>query len=650
VSGQPVQIVGIAPEGYAGTLLREVDEGDAPEIWLPLAARRAWPDGGSDGVTVLVRHPHSTTAAAERALAPAVSRMTPYPGMHSPRPVVQPLGYPRDASSVELAAAVALVMAAPLVVVAISCANVANLRLAQATSRTREFAVRMSLGASRGHVVRLLVLEAVALTLLATLAGWAATHVVITMAATALMTVVPVPPALDWRVLGFAMLLAGVVVAGAGLLPALAVTRRVMHVGLRETPQSGGRAHGRARRVLVAAQIALSLVLLVIAGLVVRSLQFTIGARSPVMDELLIVQMDPARLGYDAAAATRFSEDVVQRITAHDRVSAVAISNARLFGSAGGTGYRVAGGADDQWGGADSRRVSPEWFAAMGLDVIAGRTFMAADRGQPVVVIDRTLASRLGGREVVGAPLELPGQPPAIVHVIGVVADAPLRPGASRRIGTIFQPFVVDTRSSGVVVFRPGAPAVRSPSAADGPPVPAPFTLFIRARDPEPLIPELRRLIASVEPRAPWTRFETAEMVLAQETSPLRLVASSLSGLGGLALALAATGLYAVMAFVVSLRTRELGVRAALGARRGDLLRLVVGQTLRMTTSGIVAGLAIAIPVAYAIRSLLVQVSFIDPASLVPVVLVIVAVALAAALVPARRAAAADPASVLRSE
>jgi putative ABC transport system permease protein len=139
-------------------------------------------------------------------------------------------------------------------------------------------------------------------------------------------------------------------------------------------------------------------------------------------------------------------------------------------------------------------------------------------------------------------------------------------------------------------------------------------------------------------------------MVLAQETSPLRLVASSLSGLGGLALALAATGLYAVMAFVVSLRTRELGVRAALGARRGDLLRLVVGQTLRMTTSGIVAGLAIAIPVAYAIRSLLVQVSFIDPASLVPVVLVIVAVALAAALVPARRAAAADPASVLRSE
>ena len=661
ISGQLVQIVGVAPEGYGGTLFREVSEGEPPEIWLPLAARTVWPGASPSYVSILVRHPDLSATDVERALSVGVRDITPFPGMHSPRPVVRPLGHGRDASSIEIAMIVAFIMAAPLVVVAISCANVANLRLAQAAARTREFAIRLSLGASRRQVVRLLVIEAIVLTSLATFVGWLATIGLIALSATAVLAVLPAPPALDWRVMAFAACLGGLVVTGAGLLPALAATRRVMAEGLRETTQAGGKRHGRLRRTLLVAQVGLSVALLVMAALFVRSLANTTGAATTdVTQELVVAQFDLARLGYDTPAAQRFSEDLVARVRSHGRVTAVGLSTSSLF-RASGTGFAPPGRGSERWRAADVRRVSPEWFATLGVREQSGTLFSASDRHPSVAVVNRALAESLSAAgPIVGTVIETSGRPPVPLRIVGIVSDPPLPPGQRRPGPAIYIPFDVEGRRTADTVSGIASAGKRElvptstltmAAATTGPEsVPVPFYLYIRTSDPEAVIPELRRLITAIEPRAPWTRFATAESLIAEETSPMRLIARSLSGLGGVALLLAAAGVYAVMAYLVSMRTRELGVRAALGAGPGDLIRLVLGQTLRVTLIGLVVGLLIAFPAAATLRSALVGVSVVDPISLVPVVALLVVAAVGAAVLPARRAAAIDPASVLRAE
>jgi predicted permease len=638
ISGQAVRIIGVAPPRFSGGILREADEGAAPELWLPLSLASSWPGESQGFVTVLVRQqPGTSRATAEASLGPIVRQLPMRRGIDSMRPLLRPIGHGRDGTSAQLAIAIVLVMAAPIIVVLIGCANVANLRLARATARTRELAVRLSLGATRGQLARLQLLEAAVLTAVATLAGWIGAQLLITLASPIFESVLPMTPSLDLRVLAFAAALMLLVVIASGYGPAWLTTRRLVVQGLRESPQAGGRAHGRLRHGLVAIQVALSLVLLVVAALFGRSLQTIAGSPPALYRELVIARVDPARLDRDPTGAARLASAITDRLRADRRVLAAGVCDAGLFENLGfEAGYRRPGEDDRAWRIARMVDVSPDWFRALDLSTVAGRTFTGTESASPIAVVNETMAAALvSSGAPIGMSIEIQKhasrtEPFPVVRIAGVVSDAPMRPGTERPERVIYLPFTGD---------RPTAAGAARP-----------FTLFVRSNDAAGLMRDLRRVITEVEPRAPWTKVDTAMSLVAEETTPVRVVAGSLGSLGAVALTLAATGLYAVMAYVVALRTREIGIRMALGARPGDVLRLVLRQTLRLTVAGLTAGLLVSIPTAYALRGMLEGVSFIDPLSILPAVSLLIVVGLLAAVIPARRAAAVDPVAALRSD
>jgi putative ABC transport system permease protein len=222
------------------------------------------------------------------------------------------------------------------------------------------------------------------------------------------------------------------------------------------------------------------------------------------------------------------------------------------------------------------------------------------------------------------------GAPPHAAKIVGVVSDPPPPPGQQRTLPAIYLPF--------------GSDPARASSA------PRPFSVYIRSTEPGSLVGDFRRIVTAAEPREPWTKLDTAGALVADETGPTRIAAASLGGLGLVALLLAATGIYAVMAYVVSLRTQEIGIRMAIGARPADVTRLVLGATARLVGVGLGGGLMLTLPTAYALRGIIEGVSFIDPISLVPTVGLLMVVAMLAAVIPARRAASLDPVTALRSE
>ncbi len=276
--------------------------------------------------------------------------------------------------------------------------------------------------------------------------------------------------------------------------------------------------------------------------------------------------------------------------------------------------------------------MTPEWFDVVRARLLAGRLLDARDAGQPVVVANETLARRLGleGPAAVGTTLGLlhttrdgSNEQPVRAQIVGVIAD-PLGYPDRRTEPAIYLPMPVDPPTS--------------------------LVHLMRASDPDTATADLRRVMATVDPRLPWTQSATIAARIAREISPVRYVALSVGAFGTLALVLALIGLYAVLAYVVSLRRREIGVRVAIGASPGDVVSLVVRQSVRLVLAGGAGGFAIAVPLAFAIRAALIGISPIDPLAVVPTLVALAAVAIVAAAVPARRAARIDPVRALRDE
>ena len=527
-------------------------------------------------------------------------------------------------------------------VLLIACANVANLQLARIAARSREFAVRVALGASPRRLARQLLTESVLLSL----AGGALGLLLAAWGVPALLALNPrgLPDATSLRpdlpVLGFTLLTA--VLAGVlfGLMPALQMGRADVQESLKEGGRGavGERRSLALRRGLVVTTVALALTLVAGAGLLVRSFSRLVGVDPGFQpDHLLTFNI--------ALPADKYANDTV-RAAALERLNAAigAVpgvvtaggTTAIPFGGGWGTasfnveGYQPPPNAPMPWG--DMRAVTETYLPAIRARLLAGREFTEADRlgGARVCIVDEVLARRYWpNADPVGKRITFNNLADSTIQWITVV-------GVVRH--TLHTGF--DDDASRVQVYFPITQVAQ------------PFLGFVARTtgEPQAALGAVRAAVATVDPDLPLAGVNTMEGLMAQRTGPRRFSVVLLGGFAALAMALAMIGLYGVMSFVVTQRTRELGVRLALGAAARDVLGLVLREGVRLALVGVGIGLVAALLLTRLMRSMLFGVGITDPATFVLAPLLLVAVALLASWVPARRAVKVDPVEALRSE
>jgi predicted permease len=525
-----------------------------------------------------------------------------------------------------------LLLAGFALVLLICCVNVANLLLARGAARVRDVAIRVSLGASRARLVRQLMTESVALAALG-----CAGAVLVTYAAARLLARWQPPGDLkldvgiDWRVLGFALTAAIVAAAIFGLAPALNLTRLGASSALKEgaLAVAGSRRFG-LRGALIAAQVSVSLVLLVCAGLFLRSLQQAATVDPGFdADNVVIASFDLRTQGYSEQRGRAFFTELTERLQALPGVRAVTLAQkVPLSGDSGRSravieGYEPQPGEDMEF---NNNVVGPEYFDVMRVPLVSGRGFTAADReGAPqVAIVNEAFAARYWpGQDPVGKRLtSFSGA--TDIEVVGVARDGKYQTLAEARLPYIYRPFLQRY---------------------------AEMTLHVRvARDTDAFLPLLRSEIRAVDSQLPILRLASMSSATAFATFPQRIAATLLGACAALALLLAAVGLYGVVAYAVSRRTREIGIRMALGAGRRAVVRMVLTGSMKVVGIGLAIGFALALAAGRAIQSFLGDVSSADPVALVAAPLVMIACALVASWLPARRAARIDPMKALREE
>jgi putative ABC transport system permease protein len=524
-------------------------------------------------------------------------------------------------------------------VLLIACVNVANLLLARATARGREVAVRTALGAGRDRLVRQLLTESLVLAALGGAVGlllgaWG-TRLVVARLPEGMDAFYRVT--VDARVVAFTLALSALAALVFGLGPALMASGGGV-AGLLRAGGRGASAGRRARRVrdaLVVGEVALALVLLTGAGLMMRSFVARQRVEPGFRPEQLLlagVQL-PARYQPNTAETAAFFDQLFDRLRRDPRVRAVATSTETpLQGGDGDISFQVEGRPAERPPAAWTRFVSADYLRTMGIRVVAGRGITDADgRGAPPVgIVSETFAKRYWpGESAVGKRILTSslggGDSSWAITVVGVANDV--------RFDALDAPGKVE-------LYVPVAQAARRNT-----------TLVLRAdADAAALAPLVRRELAAIDRTVPVGFAETMEDRMRNTLAMPRLYASLFAVFAGAALALAAIGIYGVIAYAVERRTRELGVRLALGARTEDVRRLVVTQGMAPVVVGVVVGLAGALSAAQALRSLLFGVGATDPATFAATTLFLVVVALAAAYLPARRATRVAPTEALRAE
>jgi predicted permease len=640
LNGSPYTIVGMAPASFTG-----VETGFQPELWIPMAMNRQiqpdrelnWYDErrGLFLQAIGRLRPGVTLAGAQAEVTGIAHRLErDYPNdNHGRTCVLVPLSLaavPPGARPTLVGASLLLLGVVGLVLL-IACANVANLLLARATARRREIAIRLSQGAGRGRLVRQLLTESLVLAL----AGGAGGLLLMAWANHALLAFLPslpFPVALDLginpRLLAFA--LGSSVVTGLlfGLVPALQSSRPQLVAALKSQAASAPAAGGLGPRgALVAGQVALSLLALIAAGLFLRSL----GAAQKIdpgfdTSRLLQFSFDVGLYGLDQGRGEQLQRAIREQVGALPGVEAVALGSSGVLQQSFSRSVFLEGQETTSNGLLiEVNPVDPTFFRAAGIPILAGRGLTDADRrgAQEVVVINQTMAQKLWPHQsALGKRFHFHGKQP--VEVVGVARDAKYD-----SVSEDPQPFVYQALAQN---YSTGV------------------TLVARARNPRTLLAAAQRQAHALAPGMPLVAAGTLSQQLDASLWAPRFAASMLALFGLLALILAMIGIYGVMSFSVAQRSRDIGIRMALGAHRRAVLAMVLRQGMILVAAGLVLGVALALAASRLAASLLIGISPTDPAAFLLTPLLLALVALTSIYIPARRATVVDPTIVLRYE
>jgi putative ABC transport system permease protein len=648
IGGRAAVITGVAPQGFRGLRGGEMNDGSGFAVYVPLAHVRDWPGARPPGQRWLNVYGRLTVEMdrdrLEAELLPLAARINSATGPAGPGAsnletlrnaridVTETWTTPAVTTTQHLFFYLAM-LSAPLTVLAIGCANVANLQLVRASRRTRELAVRASLGAARGQIVRLLTFEAVLLVIVAFATSALGIWLLLRVAA----LTIPIPVHLDWRVMSFNAAIAALVIAATGLLPELISTRADASPHLRSGGRSMASGNSRVRRGLVVAQVALCFLLLLSAGVFTRGLALIAGQLPPHAEHTLITQVRfDVQRHYGPAQRRAFLDAFDHRVRADSRVRGIGYTAGGVF-STGSLRVWRADGPPAQGPVTASVYVGGDYFDVSGIRVLRGRPFTSADVAAPtaVVVNEAFIKAFEIPEPVVGQPLRISllrdalyreeDPSPRHVTIVGV-ASSP----ASSGMG--------DSPGGGAKVYLPM------------PPSPDSVTAWISADGAGRLADDVRRTIASLDPELAVTEARTLAQLYAESSGPLAMIARTAAGLGIVALLLAVSGLYSVIAFFVALRTSEFGIRLALGARSADIVWLVLGQALRLAGLGLVAGAVLGTPLLIALDANFPFTQPFDPAVVLPTALLLVLTALLAGWVPARRASSIQASEALRAD
>lgn len=526
------------------------------------------------------------------------------------------------------------------IVLLIACANVANLLLARAATRRKEIAVRLALGASRFRLVRQMLTESALLGLLGAGAGLLLAFWI----NRALMALKPPLPdsvgfslnlQLDASVLGFTLLLALLVSLLFGLVPALAASKPDVVRALKDetgaATQRGQRRRFNLRNALVVAQLAVSLVLLIAAGLFIRSLQqmqkVDPGFRT---EKRLALSFNLEPEGYNETKGREFARQLVERVRALPGVQAATMANFLPLGFMKLTESAVIDGRVSPTVNAVAQRVGLDYFRTLGTPLVRGRDFTPQDAANApaVAIINETLARRffpnedpIGKRVRIGDPVSN-AQP---YEIVGIAKDTLITSIAEAPWAATYRPLAQQHSSR--------------------------ITLVVHTTgNPQALLAAVRHEVQALDENLPAQEIKTLDEFIAFSFWPMQMGARLVGTFGLLGLLLASVGLYGVMSYAVAARTREIGVRMALGAERRDVLRLIAGQAMRLTLFGLGAGLALAFAATRVLQRFLFGIGASDPLTFFSVALLLTLVALLACFLPARRATKVDPMVALRQD
>ena len=636
LDGDQYVVVGVMPAAFENVTAAGAD------VWTPLQYNTVFtPDSREWGhhLQLIGRLRSGVDLAAARTDLAAIAR-TPRADM--PRVPWASLKAGLLATSLQadvsrsIRPALVAIVAAVLVLLVIACVNVTNLLLARGVQRRGEFALRAALGAGRSRIVRQLITESAILSAL----GGAVGVAVATVGLRAFVAVSPpgLPRIAALRVdppaLVFALVVTSLVGIVVGLLPASHVARGDLHSGLQETSRRSASSHQVTRRTLVVAEVALSLVLLVGAGLLLRSLE-RVFAVDVGFDSSNLLTMQVQLTGHrfrDDAAKARFLDDALAAARAVPGVEAAAFTQQLpLSGDLDIYGVHLERDGDPKNDGAALRyAVTPDYFAAMHVPLRRGRFLGARDvAGAPrAAVISETFARTAFGKDdPIGQRLQFGPQDGEPFTVVGVVGDVKQQIDA---IGSAFAIYVTPTQWHWVDNL---------------------LSLVVRTRtNPAVLSASVRNAIWSVDKNQPVVRVATMDALVATATSSRRFSLVLFEAFGLAALTLAAVGMYGVLSGSVTERIREIGVRAAMGASPRDILALILRQGLALTTIGVAIGLAGAFVATRGLITMLFGVTRLDPATYAGVIALLFVVSAVACLVPALRAARVDPSITLRTE
>ncbi len=658
------EIIGVAPPGFFGETV-----GEAPDVWVPITMQDAiypgrdllspaqgevnkhiWlqviarlkpgitPEQAKASVNVdfqrMIESNIGSTVSAEERKEFLDQRINLQAGARGSSTLHEAYGEPLK-----------VLMALVGFVLLIACANVANLLLARGTARQKEFAVRLAIGAGRGRLIRQLLSESLLLALAGAAAGillaqWADTLLLQMVSRTSTGSeAIQVNLRPDARMLAFTL---GVAVLSAilfGLIPALRATRLDLSPILKSTTSglTGENASRRlpATKVLVIAQVAISLILLVAAGLFVHSLSklSEVNLGYP-RENLLLFQVDGAPAGYKGPANLRLQQELLEKFSAIPGVRAATLSSNGLFShSESGDPISVEGYTSKSGEEVNSRmdHIGPGYFSTVGIPILIGREIGPQDSGNGprVAVINKTFAEKFFGKtNPIGKKVMdiYPGNPQDM-EIVGVVADAKYNSLREKTPTRIYAPYFNPMWEHSYARYE-----IRT------------------LADPASVSAALRKTVQETNSSLPPITINTMPGLVDDSLQTDRFIARLAGVFGLLAMLLASIGLYGIMAYTVARRTRDIGIRMALGAQPGSVLWLVLRETLLLVLVGVAVGLPLAFGGTHLIKSMLFGLGIVDPVAMIVPAITLAAVAAVAGFLPARRAMRVDPMVALRYE